>query len=93
MNSNQSRQPFKQWPANFKFAYILRVLGLFVGLSLVGAAIFAGWGSGEEYVMVGLLLFVCAVVVTFGPRWALNEQEEKAKRARAKQLRQELKRR
>lgn len=85
--------PFKDWPANYKFAFVLSILAVLAALGLAGAAVFLGWGGGQDYVMVGLLFIVGASALATIPRWAPNGDAEKARRARAKRLRAELKRR
>ncbi|APT82329.1 hypothetical protein [Corynebacterium ammoniagenes] len=68
---------FSSWPANYRFAYVLVIAGIFVCL---GVLVF-GNQPAEGQVLLGLGLIVCLVLGWMMPSWALDETEEKAKRA------------
>ncbi|WP_075722688.1 hypothetical protein [Corynebacterium stationis] len=68
---------FSSWPANYRFAYAMDIVGIFVCL---GFFLF-GNQPAEGRVLLGLGFIVCLALGYLMPGWALNDEEEKAKRA------------
>ena len=80
------------WPANYRFAYIMVWAGAIITvLAAISLAIL-----GTDGLTLGIMVVValyCIAMAVLMPRWALNADEEAAKRKRAKQARDELRRR
>ncbi|MEY8577407.1 hypothetical protein AALI21_03740 [Corynebacteriaceae bacterium 6-324] len=76
--SNLSKlETFSSWPANYRFAYAMVIVGIFVCVGFF----FFGNQPAEGKVLLGLGFIVCLVLGWFMPAWAIDEKEEKAKRA------------
>ncbi|MGO1643971.1 hypothetical protein [Corynebacterium casei] len=70
-------ETFGSWPANYRFAYAMVIVGIFVCLGFF----FFGNQPAEGKVLLGLGFIVCLVLGWFMPSWAIDEKEEKARRA------------
>lgn len=80
------------WPANYRFAYILVWAGAIITALATIALGFLGTDRMTLAICVMVALYCIALAVLM-PRWALNGKEESAKRARAKEAREELRQR
>ena len=80
------------WPANYRFAYILVWAGAIITvLSFIALAVLGS--DGMTLGILGIVALYCIAMAVLMPRWALNADEEAAKRTRAKQAREELRNR
>ena len=79
------------WPANYRFAYILVWAGAIITVLAAIALALLGSDGMTLGIMIVVALYCIAMAVLM-PRWALNGAEEAAKRARAKEARDELRR-
>ena len=67
---------FSSWPANYRFAYVLVIAGVFL---CIGALCFTNQPA-EGQVLLAITLIICLGLGWLMPGWALDDEEEKAKR-------------
>lgn len=72
--SNLSKlETFSSWPANYRFAYAMVIVGIFVCLGFF----FFGNQPAEGKVLLGLGFIVCLVLGWFMPRGPLMKKKKK----------------